>query len=470
MTRPAGILLFLMVFAGFLISPASAQLALYTVQGAVETPVGSTFDFGSVATGDASDVIFRLRNPGNKLMYLTFLSVSGMDFSNPGRPLLPAPINVGDKLDITVHFQPDQPGSYSATLQMNEISAILVAKGIPGLVVLLNNQPLGSGQALSFGEVQVGSAQTLKLMLANKTAQPLTVPVIAIQGSTFRVAGSATSGAMVAAGSVAELDVTFSPDVSGSKQGSLAIGQRSFPLQGTGVAAPPPELPKPAIQLDIPATASAKQGKLSINLPSASPASAGGTVKLEFQPAVTGADDPAVTFADGTRSAAFTIAKGAAAAQFGGQPDIQFGTGTTAGKLVFNAELGSNTVQTSVTIPPAPVGFDAAVAVRNVACVPVDLYCTGTNVEVQINGWDNSRSASQVVFRFFDSAGNPIAPGDIPFDGTAKFQQYFGSSTLGGVFALHALFPVTGNSDTVTAAEVQLTNSAGTARSARIQF
>ena len=459
------------VFLLFAIAPAFAQLSLYTVQDGVETPVGQVFDLGSVAAGDASDVVFRLKNTGTKLTYLTFLSVSGTDFSIPARPLLPATVDAGKNLDLTVHFQPEQTGSYSATLQVNEISAILLGKGVPGLTVLLNHQPLATGQTVAFGEVQAGSTQTLQLLLSNQTGQALTVGLVAIQGAAFRVAGNSPAGASVAAGASVELDVVFAPSASGPQQGTLTIGGRSFPLQGAGPAPPAPELPKPSIQLNLPSPASAQQGSLSVSLAETSKTSASGTVTLEFQPAATGVgDDPAVTFPDGTRSAAFTVAEGASAGEFNGSASIQFGTGTTAGTLVFTVELGSNSSRSSLTIPAAAIGIDAAVAARNVTCVPAALYCTATNVELQINGWDNARTASRIVFRFFNASGGVIAPGDISVDGSEAFQQYFGTSGLGGVFGLHAMFPVTGDSNQVVAAEVQLTNSVGTSQTAKIQF
>jgi len=87
-------------------------------------------------------------------------------------------------------------------------------------------------------------------------------------------------------------------------------------------------------------------------------------------------------------------------------------------------------------------------------------------VELQINGWDNTRSTSQIVFSFFDSSGNTIAPGNITVDAATAYQQYFAGSDLAGVFGLHALFPVNGDSNRVVAALVELTNSAGTAHSA----
>ena len=92
-------------------------------------------------------------------------------------------------------------------------------------------------------------------------------------------------------------------------------------------------------------------------------ANASGTVTLAFQPSVSGvSDDPTVTFADGTRSAAFTVALGAATGQFSGGPSVSFGTGTTAGTLVFTVALGSNNAQANVVIPAAVIGIDAAVA------------------------------------------------------------------------------------------------------------
>ena len=74
------------------------------------------------------------------------------------------------------------------------------------------------------------------------------------------------------------------------------------------------------------------------------------------------------------------------------------------------------------------------------------------------------------MFTFYDSSGSLIAPGNVTVAGATAFQQYFATSSLGGVFSLDALFPVTGNADLVVAAQVQLTNSVGTAQTAMITF
>jgi len=105
-----------------------------------------------------------------------------------------------------------------------------------------------------------------------------------------------------------------------------------------------------------------------------------------------------------------------------------------------------------------------------VECDPAVIYCTTTNIELQINGWDNTRSASQLVFTFFNSSGATIAPGNIAVNAASAFQGYFPGSDLGGVFGLTAFFPVTGDADDVVAAVVQLTNSAGAAQTDQISF
>src|ERR1017187_7573722 len=73
-------------------------------------------------------------------------------------------------------------------------------------------------------------------------------------------------------------------------------------------------------------------------------------------------------------------------------------------------------------------------------------------------------------FSFFDSSGTAIAPGNITVAAASTFQQYFAGSTLAGVFGLHALFPVNGDSNQVVAALVQITNSVGTVESEKITF
>jgi hypothetical protein len=150
------------------------------------------------------------------------------------------------------------------------------------------------------------------------------------------------------------------------------------------------------------------------------------------------------------------VLRGEDPAYFGPRQDVWFQTGTTAGRVVFTAQLGEHRQQATLTMNPQPVAIASLEATRR-----------NGSIEVSLTGFDNTRSASQIAFTFFDPAGQILAPGRISIDATGEFRRFFESSTLGGTFALRAAFPVIGEASTVAALAVELTNSAGVTRSER---
>ena len=442
-------------------------MTLSVIQNGAPISVQGVYPFGNVPLGSVATAVFQLTNTGTSPVYLTGLALSGpLSSTAPYAPYfsvlcaqspdlcgkLPILINPTGTLDFTVEFEPFQLGTPSAILTVNAgntFSAILSGKGVPGFSILWNGQPLGAGETIAFGQVQVGSSQTESIFFTNPGAVSLSVPAIpALTGGVFSLSGTALGAPSVAPGASAELDITFTPVATGIQQSILMVGLFTYPLEGTGIASMQATLPVPSIQLTPATLASAQQGNLLVNLESAAAAAGTGTVTLAFQSAITGVDDdPAITFSDGSRSAAFTVAPGASTGQFSAGPSLPFATGTTAGTITFTATLGSNTAQASITIAPSLIGVDAAVASRNVACDPAIIYCTAVNVELQVNGWDNTRSVSQLTFTFYDQGGSEISPGNIPVSAASAFESYFGGSNLGGVFGLTAFFPVTGDSE-----------------------
>jgi len=125
---------------------------------------------------------------------------------------------------------------------------------------------------------------------------------------------------------------------------------------------------------------------------------------------------------------------------------------------VITAQLGGRTDQQTIVILPAAVGVAAAQAARG----------AGT-IEVDVAGFDNTRTAGTVTFTFFDSNGNTIAPGAIRTDSAAAFAGYFQNST-GGTFLLKAVFPITGDATQITAFEADLSNVTGTTKGAKTIF
>jgi hypothetical protein len=262
----------------------------------------------------------------------------------------------------------------------------------------------------------------------------------------------------LAPGQTASFQVTFQPQTGTAAQGTLTIDQRSFTLTGLGLQ---PLVPTASIELASTLGASAQQNSVSVTLASASQVSGTGTLTLAFASSVPGvSDDPAIEFLSGPkREATVTIAPGAASATFNGQPNIAFQTGTTAGTITFTLTLPNATQQTSLTIAPAGVNIDSAGAVR-----------LTDEINVSMDGFDNTYSASQLVFTFYDAKGNVIQPGAISVNAASSFQQYFATTTAGGTFALLANFPVTGNEADVASFDLAITNSVGVVTTQHVTF
>jgi hypothetical protein len=223
------------------------------------------------------------------------------------------------------------------------------------------------------------------------------------------------------------------------------VNHATYRLWGTATN---PPFPKPQIALQPQTPGSGQQVRLSIRLAEPSPASGSGELRMEFL----GPADPGAGFlSPAGLSATFTVQRGEDLARFGASTEITFQTGTTAGTIVFTVLLGAHTEQASLQLAAMPVAIDSASAVRR----------TGS-LEVTVNGFDNSRTAGPLVFKFLDRSGQVLVP--IRVDGAAAFARHFETANAGGLFALRAVFPVTGNASVVDSVDVELVNAVGTAR------
>jgi hypothetical protein len=181
---------------------------------------------------------------------------------------------------------------------------------------------------------------------------------------------------------------------------------------------------------------------------------------MAFQSSVTGVtDDPAIQFLSGPlRQATVNVAIGATSATIGGEAGMAFQTGTTAGTITFTLTLGNGAPQqAALVIPPAPVLLDTFTAVRQLGAL-----------DVAFAGFDNTYSASQLAFTFYDLTGKALPQGAINVDAASTFQQYFSASQAGGSFQMLATFPVTGNSTEVGFVAAQILNSLGTTTAQQI--
>lgn len=183
-----------------------------------------------------------------------------------------------------------------------------------------------------------------------------------------------------------------------------------------------------------------------------------GVLTLAFQ-ANGSHSDPTILFVrSGSKSIGFTVAQGETRATFsGGETETALQTGTTAGTITLRIVSNSDTL--SIAIPATPVVVDMARGTR-----------TSSGLDIELTGFDNTRSVSQLRFQFFDRNGRAIGSGPVSVDAGANFRSFFEASALGGLFSLRASFPVSGDASQIAGAEVELVNSAGSTRSQRIQF
>jgi hypothetical protein len=440
--------------------PALAQLLVVQYDGVTETPVGPLVNVGTAAPGDTIVARFRVRNVSTGQVVLTALSIAGAGFHLADVPSLPYAILAGSFIELSVSFSPTSTGLFPAVLRVNALNVNLQGFGVPSAVLTLagGTTPLIAGTVIDFGSLVSGGSRLQALVLTNHGTSGITVTALSVSGAGFRGPIGPAAPIPLAPGSSVSFQVAFEPQSSQPLRGTLLVDQRSFSLSGLGLD---PPLPAASIVFASPAAASAQQNSISVPLAAASPVSGTGTVTMEFHSGVPGvADDAAIRFMTGAkRSASVNISAGATMAAFGAQPSMAFQTGTTAGTIVFTLTLPNGTQTASLTIPPAAINFDTSSGVRRV-----------NDLDVSLTGFDNTYSASQLAFTFYDKNGVTMQPGVIRVDATANFRLYFAASQVGGAFALLATFPVSGDATQVAGVDVQIVNSAGVAKTQRITF
>ena len=442
----------LSLFAGIL----HAQLAFF----AGEQKLPAAYQLPRVAAGGMAEARLQLRNLGAADVTVASLVISGTAFSLVQPPRLPQPLAPGAALDFTVRFEPAEAGAYSASLRASDASLLLAAQAEPAPLLYLDYggvlRLLAGAAEVNFGLVERGTPASRKFMLRNPAGQPAALARVTVEGPGFRLAAP-VAPLLLAPGEAARFDVLCDPAVSGPQEAVLRVDERRYMLRAAAID---PPLPRPELVLDLPNARSGQQGSVSVRLAARSETRAAGQVRLVFQPAAVGASpDPTVVFASGGRTVPFSIEVGDSAARFGARPSAEFQTGSTAGTITIVLELERYSDQKSIMIPPSPVGISSGRASRG-----------GNTLDVEVAGFDNTRSASRLAFTFYDRNGAAVPPGAVRVDATTDFRRYFEATDLGGLFGLRARFPVTGDPAAIDAVEIEIANGAGAARSGRLKL
>ena len=448
------------LFASLLPLSALAQLEVYVVNGTTETPVGAIVNI-TASPGDTVTTTFSVRNTGSAPAVLNTLSLAGTGFSFGTVPQLPytLPPYTGSPVSeaqFQVSFSPTAVLTYNAFLNVNTIEVILQGNVTQSAVLTLagSSTPITAGSIIDFGSVLAGETKLLGFNLSNPGSSAIPVGALSVAGAGFKGPIGASAPLSLAPGQTVSFQVEFLPNSGQTFQGTLAVDQRTFVLTGQGLN---PPLPTASIVFGSSVGQSAQQNTVSIPLASASQVAGYGTLTMTFQPSVQGVeDDPAVQFLSGpTRNATVTISPGDTSAQFdGGASDLAFQTGTTAGTITFTLTLNGNSTpaaQATLTIAPAAVNLQTVTCVRLLG-----------ELNVSAIGFDNTYSASELGFTFFDKTGAQVEPGAVQVNAGSDFQSYFATTQAGGMFGLLAAFPVSGDTSQIVSVNFQVTNSVGT--------
>jgi hypothetical protein len=443
-----------LLLACVLCVPALAQVQLLVVERTgVEKPVSAMYTVPPTPVGERTEIVFRIWNKGQTALTIGSLTLGGSGFAWLDRPSTPHQLAPGFNVDFAVAFAPKDFGSYSANLVVNGVGLLITANSTAAPVLSAGGVTLSSGGSVDFGLLERGTSAARMLRLENTTSETVRVSRVVVAGKHFVLQREISGPFDLQPRSGVDLELVFAPTGSGVFEGSLAIDSRAYKLTG---AANEPPMPKPTILVDLPEAASAQQGRVSVRFGEGSRAIGVGKLTMQFRSAAgLAADDDAVRFLrGGSRLASFEVTEGTTIPL----PELTFQTGTTAGTIVFVAEVGGWTVTSSVEIPPQRVHIEKSRLVKN-----------GSMLEVEITGFDNTRTVDALVFSFFSPAGVMVQPGFLRVGAAGDFQKHFAGSAAGGSFTLKAVFPVAGIIAEIASAEVSLTNAAGERSSGKFQ-
>jgi hypothetical protein len=447
-------------------APLVAQLEYYQVVNNEEKAISGLLAMGESVTDEPLEILIRVKNTGRSMEILTTLSVAG---STSGFTLIKAPdvpigIVGGFSIDFYVRFLTSRPvADARGNLRINSTTISLQASAgaAPGLYLLESDGTRTRklvGVPSLFGTINRDARATRSFVLENSHDTIVIVPSLSLSGDAFSFTSLVVLPLRIAPRQSVNLEIVFQPRTTGITAGALMIDQRRYPVEGS---AREPATPKPLLTVGSEIGQSGKQAHISVKFDAPARTTAAGRLRVEFNPQFLGPDDPGVLFpSTNSRSVVFSVVSGESEALFSGdQRETLLQTGTTAGTLRVIAEMGGFTAESTYTIPPAPVMVDTVMIRRGVGAL-----------ELTVQGFDNSRSASEVAFTFFDDAGQPVQPGQLRVDVTEKVKKYFEAPPAGGMFSLFASFTATGSTAQVAAAELEFRNATGSSRTERIIF
>ncbi len=439
----------------------------------------SALYFGNVSTTAIATMNFTLTNDSTTalntqaLVSLTFpTSVYNTTPFALNTSTLPSSLAPNALGDFTVTFAPGFAGTlFQATLSVGSANYALTGAGISSTVGDISSLTIAytdqTGVRLLAQPTTPIKFTTpiLTFTVSNPqtTIDAVTVPTLTVSGTGFALSGAPTIPAIIPPNQSITFQVVFSASGAGTYTGTISIGTRQFSLTASAPAAlGSPGSALPGITLICGAApcstqtfGSQQQISLALQLSSAAPYQSIVTFGATFTPSINGiAKDSSVGFISPVTTPQFqvTFASGSQQGSYQGQSQFTFQTGTTAGTVTFTLTyLNEQSLTWTIVVPPSAIQITSTLAQRE-----------GTNLVVTLTGYDNTYSAGDATFNFYDRSGKLIPPSPMVVHSAPVFQQYFfGSNDYGGAFSFQVTFPVNGDATQVGSVAVTLANLVG---------
>ncbi len=218
-----------------------------------------------------------------------------------------------------------------------------------------------------------------------------------------------------------------------------------------------------------------QQPAVGLTIASAYPLALTGSLTLAFNSDVF-SNDPAVQFATGGRTVAFTIPANSTRAIFANnQNQIRVQSGSLAGSITLTPSI--NTTEGSINLTPTTpptLTLNVAPAAPRILGVALGSKTT-TTITLLISGYATNRSVTTMRLQFTPVSGENVGTTDVTVPVEASFLGYYqglASAPFGSLFTVSVPLTLAGDiknvtsvTDTVQSVAVTLTNRVGTSNS-----
>ena len=400
--------------------------------------------FPATSTGSSATAVVNVMNFGAIAGALQSITVSGPAFQLSDAPAMPAQIDPGQQLSFHVTFTPQSTGGSLGllTVSLNGINVPISLSGTSASQLTysysdgINTTTVVTGGNIMVPDASVGQTTRLTITALNGGTTATTISSIGLTagGAAFALKNPPSLPAQLAPGASLTFSVSFSPAITGTVTAALRINEDSFTLVSNG--AQPSDLPLYQFQGPSGAQQPAQQPAIGLTLASPYPQPLQGALTLSFVSSVF-ADDPAVQFASGGRTVAFTIPANSTQALFtNGATTMALQTGTTAGNIVITPSF---TLQNGFDVTPSsPKTLTMTISSAAPQLTSASITSqTLTSFSLVLSGYVTARSMQKLDIVITPKQGASFSATKLSLDvtsGAASWFQSASSASYGGAF------------------------------------